>query len=500
MGCVGAKALRQRNPDKDCNAVASATEANLILQPKDVTNAADDLPGLDLALCLTCADPAANKANNAPELELALRLASDECPGSAAAANLKNHFEGDVVENVQPHDRLDYANPMLDLHASGSSLHPDVQEPEAGAPSQMCVASSPQMALPNSQTSGGFKGSSSVFKTSTGRSSTPIQRRSATPNKSTSPECRLQPGGTVLLTSSVPLEASRKSAAASPERRASSRQQGREHSQTPKKRKTTRRGALADDWSGSLDPQLGRPLHLSLDIQQRFDTLQGLDAFVVQSSEYQDAVANVIDMMVERKLTLNHVNCHQSFTELSECGSLRPPAFQCMLGHRVSELDHNDICRGLGYYHFDRVSAGTMTNSPNFVLNQEGSVMFFIDPHVLTKHHFIACKGNTAKESGERCPGKLHSKMTKTVALKEALRAVSKLQGMIMQGVGKVPFNNEIAVFQGIESCFVYPYLAVLEGSRLPEALAQRAFTVKPTTSRYEAGLEAMRRSLAMRR
>lgn len=245
-----------------------------------------------------------------------------------------------------------------------------------------------------------------------------------------------------------------------------------------------------------------KPLRLAFDIQKRFNTLEKLDAYIVQHWKYKDAVTNVISSMVEHKLTLNHVSCVQAVKDLNENGSLRPPALGSMPGRLVSDLDKDDICKGLGYYHFNRISAGTMRIGPNFTLTNQSRVMFFIDPRVLFQHHFIACKGNAAHESAEKCPGKLQTTMTNEDALTEALRAVTKLDEMIQRGVNNVPYNNEVAVFHGIESSFVYPHMAVLEGSTLLSMVspfAERAFfKVRPTTRRYEAGVEAISRGLSI--
>merc|ERR1712187_921193 len=184
----------------------------------------------------------------------------------------------------------------------------------------------------------------------------------------------------------------------------------------------------------------------------------------------------------------------------SDHGCLRPPVFQCILGYAVSDLDKGDIVGGIGYYHFSRISVGSMKNSPQFALTgmshfSENSIMFFIDPRVFSSHHFCAGEGNPTKGNTKRCAGKLDSLMTKEDALEEALRAVSKLNGLIQQGVTNVPLGNEVAVFKGIESRFVYPHVAVLEGCKMPhrtEFIENRVIEVKPTTKRYDVGKKAI--------
>lgn len=251
----------------------------------------------------------------------------------------------------------------------------------------------------------------------------------------------------------------------------------------------------SETWGGPRGNSLVPWSYWSKILHTRFLTLEELDAHIVQHCVYQDAVMNIISMMSAKNLTLNHVNGIQALENMTGNDGLLPPALECMLGRGVdAKLDKNDICKGLGYYHFNRISAGTMSNAPNFNLNHRSPLMFFIDPHVLSTHHFIACKGNTAKETAERTPGKLHSRMTKSDALEEALRAVRKLDEMLQHGVDNIPFNNEIAVFQGVESRFVYTHVAAIEGSGVlsdKSPFAQRVFKVRPATSRYEAGQEA---------
>merc|ERR1711879_620410 len=174
------------------------------------------------------------------------------------------------------------------------------------------------------------------------------------------------------------------------------------------------------------------------------------------------------------------------------------PALDCMLGCTVDDLDKDDMCKGLGYYHFCRVSAGTMSNGPNFNLADTESVMFFIDPEVLSTHHFIVCRGDAAKLTAKQCPGKLHSLMSQQEALHEALRAIELLSCMVQQGLGRVPFNNEIAVFRCVESTFFFRHVAALDGSSVltnKSPYCERAFKVFPTTERHKASKEAVRRS-----
>merc|ERR1712157_80178 len=131
-----------------------------------------------------------------------------------------------------------------------------------------------------------------------------------------------------------------------------------------------------------------------------------------------------IELMAEEKLTLNHVNGPATLEGLKSSGSLSAPAIECILGHGISHLDKDDIRKGIGYYHFNRISAGTMAGAPNFNLDKYSDVMFFIDPQVLLNHHFIICKGNVARSSKADAPGKLDSMMKSDEALTEALRAV----------------------------------------------------------------------------
>merc|ERR1712048_938940 len=90
--------------------------------------------------------------------------------------------------------------------------------------------------------------------------------------------------------------------------------------------------------------------------------------------------------------------------------------------------------------------------------------------------------------------------MRKEEALAEALRAVKKLKDMVQAGVDKIPVRNELAIFQHIESDFVYPHLCVANTSKLRSGRSkyvESVFTVEPTTKRFEAGKEAMRRKVA---
>merc|ERR1712048_881775 len=152
------------------------------------------------------------------------------------------------------------------------------------------------------------------------------------------------------------------------------------------------------------------------------------------------------------------------------------------------------ICGGIGYYHFSRVSVGTMKNSPQFNLTgmsqlAPNSIMFFIDPRVLASHHFCAGEGNPTRSTTKRCAGKLHSLMTKEDALEEALRAVSKLNEIIQHGAANIPIGNEVAVFKGVEARYVYPHVAILEGCKLMSRfLGNRVLQVKPTSRRHNVG------------
>merc|ERR1712019_134474 len=116
-------------------------------------------------------------------------------------------------------------------------------------------------------------------------------------------------------------------------------------------------------------------------------------------------------------MTLNHITDLSTLADFEEAGNLRAPALQYQLGREISYVDEDDICKGIGYYLFSRISAGTMSDAPNFNLDNEYSVMYFIDPRVLLKHHFIVCKGNVAKSAIENSPGRFHSKMRKEEAL-----------------------------------------------------------------------------------
>merc|ERR1712048_611996 len=118
--------------------------------------------------------------------------------------------------------------------------------------------------------------------------------------------------------------------------------------------------------------------------------------------------------------------------------------------------------KGIGYYHFNRLAAGDMKCAPNFNLAKALDVIFFIDPHVLLKHHFIVCRGNVAKNSRQDAPGRLDSKMTEEQALMEALRAVEKLQEIIRERDTMIPTRNEIGIFEYVESEFVYPNVGML--------------------------------------
>lgn len=244
-----------------------------------------------------------------------------------------------------------------------------------------------------------------------------------------------------------------------------------------------------------LKSQSSPMLGLTSDIKKRIPTLEELDSYVVQHAEYQAAVMIVIKLMVDKNLTLNHVNSQQALLHLQQSQTLRAPAFEYAFGHTACNLDRDDLCKGLGYYHFNRISVGTMSNGPSFNLSNESHIMLFIDPHVLSKRHFIACQGNAAKLSLEKCPGRLHTKMSTDGALQEALRAVKKLDEMIRQGVKNVPLSNEIAIFCSVESSFIYHHFAVVGGSDCLSSESKfpnRAFEVVSSTGRYEAGKKAI--------
>merc|ERR1719413_7637 len=96
---------------------------------------------------------------------------------------------------------------------------------------------------------------------------------------------------------------------------------------------------------------------VNFDMRARFLALRRLDKYVVRHEKYRTAVTAVIKLMTERSMTLNHVSSTMALDDLTESGSLRSPALECMLGRIVTYLDKDDICRGIGYYHFSRISA-----------------------------------------------------------------------------------------------------------------------------------------------
>ena len=93
--------------------------------------------------------------------------------------------------------------------------------------------------------------------------------------------------------------------------------------------------------------------------------------------------------------TLNHVAARGFYEGNKRAGLLPSTAQVCLRYGTVGGAGKDDITKGIGYYHFNRVSVGNMCAAPNFPLSP-GKLQYFIDPSILFDRHFIVCKGNIA--------------------------------------------------------------------------------------------------------
>ena len=184
----------------------------------------------------------------------------------------------------------------------------------------------------------------------------------------------------------------------------------------------------------------------ALDVAARMATLWEINSWVTSQDWYKEAVTSVIRDFPE--MTLNHV-APQGFYDGNEKAGLLPSTAQVCLRHgQVGGAGKDDITKGIGYYHFNRISVGTMTSAPNFPL-ATGKVEYFISPLILFDRHFIACDGNIAKNDDRSCPGKMEAMNLKNEnKMKEkALSAIEKLREMLESGP---KISNEIAIFGGV--------------------------------------------------
>ena len=147
-------------------------------------------------------------------------------------------------------------------------------------------------------------------------------------------------------------------------------------------------------------------------------------------------------------MTLNHVAPKSFYDDVSSAGLLPSTAQVCLRYGQVSGAGKDDITKGIGYYHFNRISVGNMCAAPNFPL-APGKVEYFLSPLVLFDRHFIACSGNIAKNDDQTCPGKMESRDFKDEAKmkKKALAAIETVRSMLESGV---KISNELAVFGGV--------------------------------------------------
>lgn len=146
-------------------------------------------------------------------------------------------------------------------------------------------------------------------------------------------------------------------------------------------------------------------------------------------------------------LAFNHVAPASYYSGNAVSEHLPSTAQVCAKDGKVGGAGKDDITKGIGYYHFNRINVGRYCSAPNFPL-VAGKIMYVTCPSVLYTHSFIICSGNIAKR--DDCPGKQEAgnlgKLDKVEKIaKDSLAYLSKM----LQG--DVPSANEIAFFGGVE-------------------------------------------------
>jgi len=130
----------------------------------------------------------------------------------------------------------------------------------------------------------------------------------------------------------------------------------------------------------------------------KFSSLMEINDVIVSSTWYQNKLTKALEGYTG--LTLNHVFPCMYALALSHTGFLPSTMQVCLKTGRVpAGTARDDITKGLGMYHFDRISVGGMNSAPSFNLDKEEKCMAFIDVNILRSSHFLVHLKNIAQTS-----------------------------------------------------------------------------------------------------